>query len=86
MAIARNDYSRLGPAARQFLDRAHGHFIAGEWVAAGPSLDVIDPASGERISSIAAGSAVQIDSAVQAAHHAFHSPAWRNLPPLSVSA
>ena len=82
MAIARNDYSRLGPAARQFLDRAHGHFIAGEWVAAGPSLDVIDPASGERISSIAAGSAAQIDSAVQAAYHAFHSPAWRNLPPL----
>jgi len=82
MAIARNDYSRLGTSARQFLGRAHGHFIAGEWVNDGSSLDVIDPSSGERISSIGAGGAAQVDVAVQAAHQAFISPAWRNLPPL----
>ncbi|MFV3091422.1 aldehyde dehydrogenase family protein [Pseudomonas sp. GW6] len=82
MAIARNDHSRLGAAARQFLDRNHGHFIAGEWVTAGASLDVIDPANAERVSAIAAGGAAEIDAAVQAAHQAFHSPAWRKLPPL----
>ena len=82
MAIARNDYSRLGLAARQFLERAHGHFIAGEWLHGGPCLDVVDPSSGESISSIAAGDAAQVDMAVQAARQAFDSPAWRNLPPL----
>lgn len=82
MAIARNDYARLGSAARQFLDRVHGHFIAGEWVLGGPDLAVIDPSSAERISSIAAGGATQIDAAVQAAHQAFQRPDWRNLPAL----
>lgn len=82
MAIARNDYSRLQPAARQFLDRDHGHFIAGEWMTGGKQLDVIDPANAEQITGIAAGGAAEIDAAVQAAHQAFQTPAWRNLPPL----
>ncbi|MCP1606006.1 aldehyde dehydrogenase family protein [Pseudomonas citronellolis] len=82
MAIARNDYSRLGGAARQFLDRAHGHFIAGDWVYSGTTLAVIDPANAEQVSSIAAGGAEAVDAAVQAAYHAFHHPTWRAMQPL----
>ncbi|MNZ06965.1 Phenylacetaldehyde dehydrogenase [compost metagenome] len=82
MAIASNDYSRLGQAARQFLDRDHGHFIDGEWVAGASTIAVIDPANAVQVSAIAAGGVAEIDAAVQAAHRAFHHPAWRNLPPL----
>lgn len=82
MAIARNDYSRLGQAARQFLDAEHGHFIDGEFVCSATSLDVIDPANAEKISAIAAGGSAEINAAVEAAHRAFSSPAWRNMPPL----
>jgi phenylacetaldehyde dehydrogenase len=82
MAIALNDYSRLGQAARDFLAAEHGHFIDGEFVRPSASLDVVDPASAAVVSSIGAGGAGEVDAAVQSAYRAFHSAQWRNMQPL----
>ena len=82
MAIAPNDYARLGQAARTFLDRPHGHFINGEWLLAGGGLAVLDPSSGRQIAVIGAGGAAEIDAAVQAAHSAFNNPAWKAMAPV----
>ncbi|VVM98310.1 Phenylacetaldehyde dehydrogenase [Pseudomonas fluorescens] len=82
MAIDSNDYSRLSPAARAFLERSHGHFIDGQWQSPTASIAVLDPSTGRQISAIGAGSAADIDGAVQAAHRAFNHSSWRGLAPL----
>ncbi|KQV22605.1 aldehyde dehydrogenase [Pseudomonas sp. Root329] len=82
MAIDSNDYSRLSPAARAFIEHTHGHFIDGQWQAPTASIAVLDPSSGHQISAIGAGNAADIDAAVQAAHRAFNQPSWRGLSPL----
>ncbi|WP_437880415.1 aldehyde dehydrogenase family protein [Pseudomonas sp. LRF_L74] len=79
MAIASNDYTRLGQAARKFLDRQHGHLINGEWLRASGDLAVIDPSSAQAIATIGAGNATDIDAAVHAAHAAFQHPSWSAL-------
>ena len=58
-----------------------GHlFIAGEWrPAAGDGrLDVVDPATGDIVTTAAAALPSDVDSAVAAARAAF--PAWRDTP------
>jgi len=52
------------------------HFIAGDWAApaGGSTIDVEDPATGERIGAIAAGNAQDIDRAVGAAQEAMARP------------
>jgi aldehyde dehydrogenase (NAD+) len=59
--------------------RRFGHFIDGAWrePAAGVFFDSIDPATGEKIASIAQGSAADVNRAVQAARKAF--PKWQSL-------
>jgi aldehyde dehydrogenase (NAD+) len=61
--------------------RRFGHFIAGEWrqPADGKFFDSLDPATGEKIATVAQGSAADIDAAVQAARKAF--PKWQALKP-----
>jgi malonate-semialdehyde dehydrogenase (acetylating)/methylmalonate-semialdehyde dehydrogenase len=56
------------------------NFIAGNWVTAtsDPALELANPATGEPLGRSPAGSASEVDAAVQAAHAAF--PAWRALP------
>jgi aldehyde dehydrogenase (NAD+) len=60
-------------------ERRFGHFIDGTW--RGPVqkqfFDSIDPANGERIATVAQGSAADIDGAVQAASKAL--PKWQAL-------
>ncbi len=70
-SIAAPSKSTLG-----FLGREHGHFIGGRWVVpgSGGTIDVHDPATGERIARIAAGGAVEVDAAVRAARTAFEGP------------
>ncbi|MFO0512658.1 MAG: aldehyde dehydrogenase family protein, partial [Gammaproteobacteria bacterium] len=70
-SIAAPSASTLG-----FLGREHGHFIGGRWTApaSGGTLDVHDPATGERIARVAAGGAAEIDAAVRAARTAFEGP------------
>ena len=69
-----------GPVARIATPAAH--FIANRWVeaATGATLPMIDPSDGEAFAAIAAGNAVDIDRAVQAAQAA-RDGAWGRLAP-----
>src|SRR5258708_12933697 len=61
--------------------RRFGHFVNGAWhqPADGVFFDTTDPASGEKIASVAQGSAADVDAAVQSARKAL--PAWQSLTP-----
>jgi aldehyde dehydrogenase (NAD+) len=52
--------------------------IAGQWIAAKATLPIEDPSTGETIGTLAAGTAADIDAAVDAAQAAF-SGAWGSL-------
>jgi aldehyde dehydrogenase (NAD+) len=90
MSIAEKFVSmEYGPAPEDskeavgWLER-HGfrfqHFIAGGWQApaAGEYFDSTDPSNGEKLASVAQGSAADVDAAVKAARTA--SSGWRALP------
>ena len=57
------------------------HLIGGEWVpsAGGETILVINPATGDAITSVARGAAEDVQAAVDAAAEAF--PAWRDTSP-----
>jgi acyl-CoA reductase-like NAD-dependent aldehyde dehydrogenase len=59
--------------AKSLFLETYGHFINGEWVGgdSGKTIPVINPTTGETLSNIQAGNAVDVDRAVQAAHQAF---------------
>jgi aldehyde dehydrogenase (NAD+) len=61
--------------------RRFGHFIHGAWVkpSAGQYFDTADPSTGEKLASVAQGSAADIDAAVKAARAAL--PKWQALTP-----
>jgi aldehyde dehydrogenase (NAD+) len=61
--------------------RRFGHFIDGNWrePAEGVFFDSNDPATGDKIASVAQGSAADVDAAVEAARRAF--PQWRSRTP-----
>jgi aldehyde dehydrogenase (NAD+) len=61
--------------------RSFGHFINGEWrqPVEGGFFETINPATGEKIATVAQGSAGDIDAAVQAARNAL--PRWQSLTP-----
>jgi aldehyde dehydrogenase (NAD+) len=60
--------------------RQFGHFINGAWTKpAGGYFDTSDPATGEKLASVAQGSAEDVDAAVKAAREAF--PKWQALSP-----
>ncbi|MFZ0814662.1 MAG: aldehyde dehydrogenase family protein [Candidatus Sulfotelmatobacter sp.] len=61
--------------------RRFGHFIDGAWrqPVDGVFFDSTDPATGEKIASVAQGSIADIDAAVQAARNAL--PKWQALTP-----
>src|SRR5579863_8171930 len=61
--------------------RRFGHFINGAWAApsTGKYFDTADPSTGEKLASVAEGSAADIDAAVKAARAAF--PGWQSLTP-----
>jgi aldehyde dehydrogenase (NAD+) len=68
--------------ALSWLDRHQrhfGHFIGGEWYQPieGRYFDSNDPATGEKIATVAQGSAADVDAAVQAARNAL--PRWQSL-------
>jgi aldehyde dehydrogenase (NAD+) len=91
MSIAEKFVSmEYGPApedskeALAWLDRSGrrlAHFIDGEWSApiAGQYFDTVDPSNGEKLASVAQGSAADVDAAVKAARAAF--PGWMALTP-----
>jgi len=57
-------------------------YVGGDWVAAasGRTFDTLDPGSGQRVASVAAGEAVDVDRAVQAAQKAFEKSGWATMP------
>ena len=59
--------------------RRFGHFIGGEWrePAEGIFFDSTNPATGEKIATVAQGSAADVDAGVQSARDAL--PKWRSL-------
>ncbi len=61
--------------------RCFGHFINGTWQApaAGTNFETTDPSTGEKLATVAQGSAADVDSAVKAARAAL--PAWQSLTP-----
>jgi len=61
--------------------RRFGHFISGIWLepTAGEYFDTTDPSTGEKLASIAQGSAADVDAAVKSARAAF--PKWHSLTP-----
>ncbi|HKV61896.1 MAG TPA: aldehyde dehydrogenase family protein [Candidatus Acidoferrum sp.] len=70
--------------ALSWLDRhtrRFGHFINGAWQApaAGTYFDTADPSTGEKLATVAQGSATDVDNAVKAARAAL--PAWQALTP-----
>src|SRR5476649_2489963 len=74
----------LLPATQAFLKKSPlKMFINGQWCDAqnGERIDVRDPGEGKVIARIPAGGAADIDSAVAAAHAAFHHSGWATMPP-----
>lgn len=66
----------------QFLSREHKLLVGGSWEAASDGMiDVIDPATGERISGIPNASKSDVDAVVAAARKGFESGAWRTMAP-----
>jgi aldehyde dehydrogenase (NAD+) len=61
--------------------RRFGHFIDGDWRQPSDAafFDSLDPATGDKIASVAQGSAADVDAAVQAARKAL--PGWQRLTP-----
>ncbi len=62
-------------------NRRFDHFINGTWQApaAGAYFETLDPSNGEKLASVAQGTAADIDAAVHAARAAY--PKWRALTP-----
>ena len=74
--------TKIGSAARRFLSKPKQLLIDGKWVnaASGKTFHVFDPATGDKVASVAEGDAEDIDRAVKAARKAFSGP-WSRLTP-----
>ncbi|MFV3371444.1 aldehyde dehydrogenase family protein [Pseudomonas sp. NY15435] len=70
------------PQVAAFLARKHGCFIDGAWVVPeGARTDVLNPATGEAISSVADIDTDLLDRAVKSAQASFKSRVWADLRP-----
>jgi betaine-aldehyde dehydrogenase len=56
--------------------RRYGHFIGGRWVDGREEIDRAAPATGQVVSTVAAGEASDVDAAVAAARRAFEDGPW----------
>jgi acyl-CoA reductase-like NAD-dependent aldehyde dehydrogenase len=76
------DYAASRESTPANIAPSYGHFIGGEFVpsTSGETFATIDPATGERLSRVAAGSAEDVDRAVRAARTAYERY-WRPLSP-----
>jgi len=77
----------IRPDTTAFLEREHGLFIGGDWVASGGGgiLESLNPATGEPLSQFAAAGPQDIDQAVAAARQAFEAGPWPSLGPAARS-
>jgi phenylacetaldehyde dehydrogenase len=67
----------------QFTQATHQLLIGGKWVdaASGETFDTPNPATGEKLATVAAGGAEDIDRAVRAARAAFDDGPWGRMTP-----
>jgi phenylacetaldehyde dehydrogenase len=74
--------STTPPAVSSFLTTPHGLFIDGQWVAPldRGELEVFEPSTGARITTVAAAGPADVDRAVAAARAAFEGPWSRTRP------
>ena len=75
--------SSYSTATRTFVDQCGHLFIGGQFTPSrlGGTLPIVDPASGDIIGSIAAGTAADIDDAVAAAKRVAENEAWSRMAP-----
>lgn len=73
--------ARLGDAARNFIARGRGLFIDGEWHQRDAQIEVLDPATVKRVTSVPRGNAADVDLAVAAARRAFDEGPWAKMTP-----
>jgi phenylacetaldehyde dehydrogenase len=68
----------------EFIGRDHGLLIAGRWQPSrsGRTMTSVNPATGRRLATLAAGDHGDVDAAVAAARAALADPAWRDISPL----
>lgn len=73
----------ITPDAHDFLAKAHTHFVNGAPMESSGKgrIDVVNPATGKVVSSIADATQADVDSAVSAARTAFESDEWSKMPP-----
>ncbi len=73
----------LHPDTRSFIDRKHALLIGEHrpMSQSGRSIDVINPATGEKFSEVACGSAEDINLAVSTARQTFEDSAWSRMKP-----
>lgn len=68
-------------AVRTFLDRATGSYMGGHFRREGMSREILDPASGECLTTIAEGDRKLADEAVALSKASFDDRRWRDLSP-----
>jgi phenylacetaldehyde dehydrogenase len=78
-----NPLASVSDATRKFLSREHKLFINGDWVASQSERrrNVVDPATGQVISTAADANAADVDRAVRSAREAFENGPWRRMKP-----
>ncbi|MBD9516540.1 MULTISPECIES: aldehyde dehydrogenase family protein [unclassified Pseudomonas] len=73
----------IKPESRAFLQRAPKMLIGADWTSAsdGALMDLRNPATGEVLCQVPAGTAADVDRAVRAARQAFDDSAWSRTRP-----
>ena len=73
----------IKPESRAFLQRAPKMLIGADWTSAsdGNRMDLRNPATGEVLCQVPAGTAADVDRAVRAARQAFDDSAWSRTRP-----
>lgn len=70
--------------AQAFIQRAHGLLVGDQWLSAedGKTIDVYNPADGEKITAVPSGGAAEIDRAVRTAKQTFEDSEWSRIKPV----
>ncbi|MDA7979663.1 MAG: aldehyde dehydrogenase family protein [Pirellulales bacterium] len=78
MTVLTTPSPEISEQVSQFLRQPHQLLVGGQWVdaASGKQFEVKDPASGETLTNVAEGDALDINAAVSAARHAFDEGPW----------